>query len=115
MTDSQKLTAVPTPENAHEHPHSLSEMRHDEQYIAESFRSGEYPYKRKVTRQFYEQHKHQLQFHFCFIMSALPIAMLTWVSVLRIPFAASFILLLFSMTILTSLPGAGLWLDPHGS
>ena len=61
MTDSQKLTAVPTPENAHEHPHSLSEMRHDEQYIAESFRSGEYPYKRKVTRQFYEQHKHQLQ------------------------------------------------------
>ena len=61
MTDSQKLSAVPSPEGSHEHPHSLYEMRHDEQYIAESFRSGEYPYKRKVTRQFYEQHKHQLQ------------------------------------------------------
>ena len=40
---------------------SLSERRHSEAYIEQSFRSGEYPYTRKITRQFYESHKTQLQ------------------------------------------------------
>lgn len=44
-----------------EHHKTAREMRHDEQYIAELFRTGEYPYKHRVTRKFYEEHKHKLQ------------------------------------------------------
>jgi polyphosphate kinase 2 len=41
--------------------HSLAEKRHDPEYIAESFRSGEYPYKTKISRKRYEEHKTALQ------------------------------------------------------
>lgn len=60
-TNSQTQQAKPVVTEVPPVHHNIGEMRHDEQYIAESFRSGEYPYKRKVTRQFYEQHKRQLQ------------------------------------------------------
>lgn len=46
------------PENA---VHTLALKRHDPQLIAESFRSGEYPYKTKITRKAYEKHKKELQ------------------------------------------------------
>ncbi|WP_082865461.1 MULTISPECIES: polyphosphate kinase 2 [unclassified Oleiphilus] len=41
--------------------HALAEKRHDPHYIAESFRSGEYPYKTKISRQRYESIKKELQ------------------------------------------------------
>lgn len=41
--------------------HELVEKRHDKHYIAESFRSGEYPYKTKISRKSYEAHKRDLQ------------------------------------------------------
>ena len=40
---------------------SLAERRHSEQFIQESFKSGEYPYARRVTRRYYESHKQDLQ------------------------------------------------------
>ena len=41
--------------------HALAEKRHNPEYIAESFRSGEYPYKTKISRKTYEKHKRELQ------------------------------------------------------
>jgi polyphosphate kinase 2 len=41
--------------------HALAEKRHNPEFIAESFRSGEYPYKTKISRQRYEMHKKELQ------------------------------------------------------
>ena len=41
--------------------HELAVHRHDPEYIERSFRSGEYPYKTKITRKAYEQHKAELQ------------------------------------------------------
>jgi polyphosphate kinase 2 len=41
--------------------HALSEKRRDPAYITESFRSGEYPYKSRITRKAYEKHKQELQ------------------------------------------------------
>ena len=49
----QPQAAIPVVAEVPAAPHTIGEKRHDEQYIAESFRSGEYPYKRKITRQFY--------------------------------------------------------------
>ncbi|WP_100642600.1 polyphosphate kinase 2 [Alteromonas facilis] len=40
---------------------SLTQKRHDESYIQSTFRSGEYPYSKKITQAFYESHKHDLQ------------------------------------------------------
>ncbi|MCP5009447.1 MAG: hypothetical protein GY942_05655, partial [Aestuariibacter sp.] len=42
----QPQAAIPVVAEVPTAPHSIGEKRHDEQYIAESFRSGEYPYKR---------------------------------------------------------------------
>lgn len=40
---------------------SIAEKRHDAAYIAEAFRTGEYPYKTKISRKAYESHKRDLQ------------------------------------------------------
>ncbi|TRY30899.1 polyphosphate kinase 2 [Aliiglaciecola sp. M165] len=41
--------------------HELAEHRHDPEFIARSFRSGEYPYKSKISKSVYEQRKKELQ------------------------------------------------------
>ncbi|MFT6268709.1 MAG: polyphosphate kinase 2 [Alphaproteobacteria bacterium] len=41
--------------------HELAEHRHDPEFIANSFRSGEYPYKTKISKKAYEIRKTQLQ------------------------------------------------------
>jgi len=41
--------------------HIFSEMRHDPEQIRELFREGRYPYKNKIRRAAYEQHKQELQ------------------------------------------------------
>jgi len=41
--------------------HRLSEMRHDRDAIRRAFETGEYPYKQKLRRSVYEQHKAELQ------------------------------------------------------
>jgi polyphosphate kinase 2 (PPK2 family) len=41
--------------------HELAEHRHDPEFIAESFCSGEYPYKTKISNKTYETQKKQMQ------------------------------------------------------
>ncbi|MDC0602301.1 polyphosphate kinase 2 [Aliiglaciecola sp.] len=41
--------------------HELAEHRHDPDFIARSFRSGEYPYKTKISKSVYEARKKELQ------------------------------------------------------
>lgn len=41
--------------------HELAEHRHDLDYIARSCRSGEYPYKTKISKSAYESRKKELQ------------------------------------------------------
>ncbi len=41
--------------------HELAEHRHDPEYVERSFRSGEYPYKTKISRRVYEKHKTEFQ------------------------------------------------------
>lgn len=41
--------------------HALAEMRHDQEAIRHAFETGEYPYKRKISRRVYERHKAELQ------------------------------------------------------
>ncbi|MGI9378708.1 MAG: hypothetical protein ACR2OW_03575, partial [Methyloligellaceae bacterium] len=41
--------------------HRLAEMRHNRDNIRRIFETGEYPYKRKITRKAYEKHKAELQ------------------------------------------------------
>lgn len=41
--------------------HDLAEMRHDCERIRQLFENGEYPYKRKISRKVYENHKAELQ------------------------------------------------------
>ena len=41
--------------------HHLVELRHDPDVIRHLFESGEYPYKRKISRRDYEKHKVKLQ------------------------------------------------------
>lgn len=41
--------------------HALSEMRHDPDAIRHAFESGEYPYRRKMSRATYERRKAELQ------------------------------------------------------
>lgn len=57
MSDSSENVPV----HDDEHYKTAREMRHDEQYIAELFRTGNYPYKHRITRKYYEEHKHNLQ------------------------------------------------------
>jgi hypothetical protein len=39
--------------------HELAEHRHDPEFIAQSFRSGEYPYKTKISKKTYETQKNR--------------------------------------------------------
>jgi len=41
--------------------HALAEMRHDQEAIRHAFETGEYPYRRKMSRKTYERHKAELQ------------------------------------------------------
>ena len=41
--------------------HRLAELRHDKDAIRRMFETGEYPYKKKLTRARYEKHKAELQ------------------------------------------------------
>jgi polyphosphate kinase 2 len=41
--------------------HELAEMRHDPDAIRHAFETGEYPYKTKIRRAVYEEHKAELQ------------------------------------------------------
>ena len=41
--------------------HKLAEMRHNSERIRQLFENGEYPYKRKISRKVYENHKAELQ------------------------------------------------------
>jgi len=41
--------------------HALAEMRHDQAAIRHAFETGEYPYRRKMSRRTYERHKAELQ------------------------------------------------------
>ncbi|MDH3351846.1 MAG: polyphosphate kinase 2, partial [Gammaproteobacteria bacterium] len=41
--------------------HVLSKMRHSPEMIRELFRTGQYPYKTKIRKGTYEQHKAELQ------------------------------------------------------
>ena len=46
---------------AAEHEPTLSEKRHDPEFIRHAFESGEYPYHARMPRRPYEQHKAELQ------------------------------------------------------
>ena len=41
--------------------HLFGEMRHSPEMIKELFRTGQYPYKTKIRKAAYEQHKSELQ------------------------------------------------------
>ena len=41
--------------------HTFSEMRHNPDKIRDLFREGKYPYRNKIRRQSYDQHKEELQ------------------------------------------------------
>ncbi len=41
--------------------HALAEMRHDPETVRRAFETGAYPYKTKIKRQLYEDHKAELQ------------------------------------------------------
>ena len=41
--------------------HEIADLRHDPEAIAHAFESGRYPYKSKMRRAAYEQHKAELQ------------------------------------------------------
>ncbi len=41
--------------------HALAEMHHDQDAIRRAFETGEYPYRRKISRKVYERHKAELQ------------------------------------------------------
>jgi len=49
------------PESVDSASHVLGQMRHDPEKIRELFRSGMYPYKNKIRKGAYEQHKTELQ------------------------------------------------------
>ena len=53
---------APTTERAYVNPaHLYSEIRHDHEQILDLFRSGVYPYKTKIRKSVYDQHKEELQ------------------------------------------------------
>ncbi len=61
VDDSENLLdgdAAERPDNA---AHRLAELRHDKDAIRRMFETGEYPYKKKLTRARYEKHKAELQ------------------------------------------------------
>lgn len=50
------------PARGNESPsHIFGEMRHDPEQIKKLFREGTYPYKTRIRRASYEQHKQELQ------------------------------------------------------
>lgn len=59
--DTQQVSSTQASSANTDHEPSLATKRHDPAYIAASFQSGEYPYKRKITRKSYETHKKELQ------------------------------------------------------
>ncbi|MFQ3206014.1 MAG: polyphosphate kinase 2 [Glaciecola sp.] len=67
ILSTQKTTSEPTnspqddPTVKQNALHELAEHRHDPDYIANSFRSGEYPYKTKISKKAYEIRKTDLQ------------------------------------------------------
>ncbi len=68
MTQSDAQKNTPEPANTEEAAekkqhvlHELAEHRHSPDYIAKSFRSGEYPYKTKISKKAYYIRKKELQ------------------------------------------------------
>ena len=58
LVDGVGVTAGANPENP---LHRLAEARQDPEQIRRMFETGEYPYKRKISRRTYEKHKAELQ------------------------------------------------------
>ncbi len=56
-----KLRAVKTKIDEDSPSHIYGKMRHNPEMIKELFRTGKYPYKTRIRRGVYEQHKKQLQ------------------------------------------------------
>ena len=52
---------LPTSKGEENPLHRLAEMRHDKDAIRRIFETGEYPYKRKISRRTYEKQKAELQ------------------------------------------------------
>jgi len=57
---NDSISAAPA-EQAESSAHVLAEARHDPEQIRRMFETGEYPYKRKISRKTYEKHKAELQ------------------------------------------------------
>ena len=55
---TQESKTAPRRESA---AHIISQMRHDPEQIKELFRNGTYPYKTRIRKAVYEQHKEELQ------------------------------------------------------
>ncbi len=58
---AEDFAASPVHPGGGEAVHRLATVRHDPEQIRQLFESGEYPYKRKITRKVYEKHKAELQ------------------------------------------------------
>jgi polyphosphate kinase 2 len=62
LTGPIRPNDTPAANAEHEHPsHRLAEIRHDKDAIRRIFETGEYPYKRKISRKTYENQKAELQ------------------------------------------------------
>ena len=62
LIDQVDSNCAPTVGGDAEQPHhGLAEMRHDKDAIRRIFETGEYPYKRKISRRSYERQKAELQ------------------------------------------------------
>lgn len=60
-TTAEADDRLPVPVGEESPLHRLAEMRHDKDAIRRLFETGEYPYKRKISRQSYERQKAELQ------------------------------------------------------
>ena len=65
LREKARVKSVPQPAKEVEHPespaHVFGQMRHSPEKIRELFRTGTYPYKTRIRRNTYEQHKAELQ------------------------------------------------------
>ncbi|MGI9478835.1 MAG: polyphosphate kinase 2 [Hyphomicrobiaceae bacterium] len=60
--DSSPASGPSDTDAGHEHPsHRIAELKHDKDAIRRIFETGEYPYKRKISRTSYERQKAELQ------------------------------------------------------
>lgn len=59
--DDASTTTPPSGEASGAVLHALAEMRHDKEAIRRAFETGEYPYRRKMSRRTYERRKAELQ------------------------------------------------------